>query len=137
MQPNKEVGKDKKMKISTTTIFLGMILLITVGGCKKQDNINQQLARPKMAVIEVAIENYRLDCGRYPGSLEELLNPPSGLEEKWDGPYLLKKQLLDPWGNKYIYVPEGKVNPGSFDLISHGADGKPGGEGYDKDIYND
>ncbi len=127
------------MKISTTTIYLGLILflLISIGGCKKQNGIKQRLARPKMVPIETAIENYRLDCGRYPDSLDELEKQLAGLEGKWDGPYLLKKQLLDPWGNEYIYVPEGKVNPGNYDIISYGADGKPGGEGYDKDIYND
>jgi len=125
------------------TIYLGMILflLATTGGCKiknkEQARLKQRLARPKMAPIETALESYRLHCGRYPTSFNELLQQPAKLEGKWDGPYLLKKQLLDPWGNKYIYVPEGKVNPGSFDLICYGADGSPGGEGYDKDIYND
>lgn len=121
------------------TIFLGMILLISVGGCKRGSTAGDKhkLARAKMVVTEVAIENYRLDCVRYPVSLEELLKQPAGLEGKWNGPYIEASQLRDPWGNKYIYVPEGKVNPGSFDLISYGADGKPGGEGKNKDIYND
>ncbi len=63
--------------------------------------------------------------------------PPAGLEEKWNGPYLKKSQLLDPWGNPYIYMREGQVNPGSFDLISYGADGQQGGEGENADIVND
>jgi len=130
------------MKISTvTTIFIGMILLVTVGGCKKRNQeearLKQKLVRPKMVVVEAATEQYFFDCGRYPSSLKELLNPPSGLEEKWNGPYIKASQLLDPWGKQYIYVPEGKVNPGSFDLISYGADGVPGGEDENKDIYND
>jgi general secretion pathway protein G len=139
MPPNKDTGKDRKMKISTTTIFLYTILLISIGGCKKGSTIGDkhQLARAKMTVIEAAIVQYFLDCSQYPASLEELLKPPAGLEGKWKGPYLKDSQLLDPWGNKYIYVPEGKVNPGSFDIISYGADGSPGGEGDNEDIYND
>jgi general secretion pathway protein G len=139
MLPNKDTEKDKKMKISTTTIFLGMILLIFIGGCKQRSTVGDKhkLARAKMAVIEAAILQYFYDCSRYPDSLEELLKSPAELNGKWNGPYLKTSQLLDPWGNKYIYVPEGKVNPGSFDLISYGADGSPGGEGYNKDIYND
>ena len=120
-----------------TTIVLGIILLVTMGGCKKQDVIKQRLARAKMVAVEVAIENYRLDCGRYPDSLEELLKPLVGLVGKWDGPYIKASQLHDPWGKQYIYVPEGKVNPGSFDLISYGADGVPDGDAKNKDIYND
>ena len=38
----------------------------------------------------------------------------------------------DPWGNEFIYLSPGVH--GDYDLVSHGADGVPGGEGKDKDI---
>jgi general secretion pathway protein G len=99
------------------------------------------LAKPRMAVIENALKQFELDCGRLPeeseGGLDALVAPPADLEGKWNGPYLKKSQLLDPWGNPYIYVREGQVNPGSFDLISYGADGQQGGEGENADIVND
>jgi len=99
------------------------------------------LARPKMAVIENALKSFEFDCGRLPdeseGGLDALLVAPPELEEKWNGPYLKKSQLLDPWGNPYIYVREGQYNPGSFDLICYGADGQEGGEGENTDIAND
>lgn len=97
----------------------------------------RDLARPKMVPIQSAIEAYLLNTGEYPSSLNDLLDCPSGLEDNWRGPYLSPKQLLDPWDNPYIYVPEGTVNPGSYDLISYGADGAAGGEGDNADIYND
>ncbi|MBN2182706.1 MAG: type II secretion system protein GspG [Sedimentisphaerales bacterium] len=122
-------------------ISLGIIVFFFAAGegCIRRDNSEQRrsIAKAKMSVIEVAIENYRLDCDRYPNSLDELLQASAELEGKWDGPYLKSSQLLDPWGNKYIFVPEGQMNPGSYDLISYGADGKPGGEGQNEDIYND
>ena len=62
---------------------------------------------------------------------------PSDLEDKWDGPYIKEKQLLDPWENPYEYYEQGTINEGSFDLISYGADGMEGGEGENADIYND
>ena len=98
------------------------------------------IAKAKMANIESAIGMFYLHCGRYPDEsqgLSELIEAPADLEEKWSGPYLKQSELLDPWGNPYIYVEEGVVNPGSFDLISYAADGEPGGEGDDEDIYND
>ena len=95
------------------------------------------LAKPKMTIIESAIERYSLDCGGYPDSLEDLLTAPAGLEDKWNGPYLKASHLYDPWENPYIYVPDGVANPGSYDLISLGADGVEGGEGDNQDIYND
>ena len=93
-----------------------------------------------MANIESAIIKFHLDCGRYPDEsvgLEELIIPPADLEEKWQGPYLKQSELLDTWENPFIYIEEGEMNPGSFDLISYGADGMEGGEGDDEDIYND
>ncbi len=101
------------------------------------------LAKPRMAVIENALKSFEFDCGRLPdeseGGLDALIaaEAPAGLEEKWNGPYLKQSQLLDPWGNPYIYVQEGQYNPGSFDLISYGADGQEGGEGENADILND
>ena len=98
------------------------------------------LTKPKMAIIEDAIERFCLDCGRYPDyseGLDVLLVPPADLEEKWNGRYLKPSHLLDPWDNPYIYVAEGEINPGSYDLISLGADGTQGGEGDNEDIFND
>ena len=97
--------------------------------------------KPRMAVIENAMKSFEFDCGRLPdeseGGLEALLTAPAELEEKWNGPYLKKSQLLDPWGNQYVYVSEGQFNVGSFDLICYGADGQEGGEGENADIVND
>ena len=99
------------------------------------------LAKPRMAVIENALKSFEFDCGRLPdeseGGLEALMVAPPELEEKWNGPYLKRSQLLDPWGNPYIYVREGQYNPGSFDLLCYGADGQEGGEGENADIAND
>jgi general secretion pathway protein G len=97
------------------------------------------LAKPRMAIIEDAVGRFYMDCGRYPTDSEGLealiVNP--GNTTAWNGPYIKQSQLLDPWGNLYIYVAEGTVNPGSFDLICLGADGQEGGDGENADIYND
>ena len=102
---------------------------------KKQD-----IARSKMAIIENAIGMFYIDCERFPTDdegLEALLSPPADVEEKWSKPYLKKSDLLDPWGNPYAYFEQGEQNIGSYDLTSYGADGQPGGEGNNADIYND
>lgn len=100
----------------------------------------RDIARAKMAMIENALGRFYIHCGRYPDDsegLEALVMSPPDVEEKWNGPYLRQSELLDPWDNPYIYVSEGQYNPGSFDLISFAADGMEGGEGDNKDIYND
>ena len=101
----------------------------------------RDIAKAKMAIIEDALLKFYSDCERYPDDsegLDVLIVAPSDLEEKWNGRYLKPSEILDPWGNPYIYVAEGQINPGSFDLISFGPDGQEGGEGdNEKDIYND
>lgn len=98
------------------------------------------LARPRLALVEDALERFAIDCGRYPDDsegLDALLVMPDDLEGRWSGPYLKRSLLVDPWKNPIVYIAEGEINPGSYDLISLGADGEDGGEGPNEDIVND
>ena len=98
----------------------------------------RDIAASQMAMVEDAISRFVLDCGRYPTSLDELLIEPEDMEEgKWVEPYIKKSKLIDPWGNSYVYIEQGVINEGSFDLICLGADGVEGGEGDNADIYNE
>jgi general secretion pathway protein G len=90
--------------------------------------------RPKMTPVESAIDAFLLNTGEYPITLDELVNDP-GLPG-WAGPYLKASQLLDPWERAFDYVPGGATDGGPL-LISYGADGVQGGDGYSQDIYND
>jgi len=141
-------GKNQKRKAFTLIELLVVIVIISmltafVAGPKLFEKLRQaksDLAKPKLAFVENAIEQFAIDCGRYPDDtegLEALLIPPADLEEKWRGPYLKASQLLDPWKNPIEYIAEGEINFGSYDLRSLGADGVDGGEGGDEDIYND
>lgn len=97
------------------------------------------IARTNMAIIADSLTRFQYDCGRLPteseGGLEALLIAPQDLEGKWNGPYMRKSQIVDPWGNPYVYISEGQRNPGSFDLVCLGADGQDGGEGDNADIF--
>lgn len=88
-------------------------------------------AQTQMDALATALDSYRLDIGRYPRELEGLLENDTG-RDVWNGPYLERTEVipLDPWGNDYVYSAEGR----SFELMSLGADGAPGGEGDDADI---
>lgn len=99
-------------------------------------------AKSQMEMLTTALDAYRLDNGSYPSTdqgLEALwslptVNPPVN----WRGPYVRKPVPPDPWGHAYIYVFPGQMNPlgpMSFDLLSYGADGQPGGDGENTDIY--
>jgi general secretion pathway protein G len=91
---------------------------------------SQGLIRVRMKSIESAIETYLVNTNQFPSTLNDLILNP-GIPG-WTGPYLKQSQLLDPWDRPFIY----KITAEGYELISYGADGKPGGEGYDKDISN-
>jgi len=137
----------RKQKAFTLVELLVVILIISMLAAfvaprmfRGLGKAKRDIARAKMAIIEDALARFYIHCGRYPDDsegLEALIVPPADVEDKWDGPYLKRSEMLDPWENPYIYTAEGQYNPGSFDLISLGADGMEGGEGDNEDIYND
>ena len=93
----------------------------------------QAAAKAQIELLGQALDQYRLDTGSYPTTeqgLNALVTNPG--VEKWEGPYLKKGLPVDPWGKPYVYQYPG--SHGEYDLISYGKDGKPGGEGEDKDV---
>ncbi len=93
-------------------------------------------ARAQLDGLEKALDQYRLDVGRYPSTeqgLNALMVQPSGAT-KWLGPYLKKGIPPDPWGRPYLYKSPGEH--GDIDLYSYGRDGSQGGTGEDSDITN-
>ena len=91
-------------------------------------------ATAQLDALGKALDQYRLDTGRYPSTeqgLAVLVTKPAD-EPKWQGPYLAKAVPKDPWGNDYQYRAPGEH--GEYDLLSLGKDGRPGGEGEDADL---
>ncbi|MFH1723979.1 MAG: type II secretion system major pseudopilin GspG [Elusimicrobiota bacterium] len=83
------------------------------------------------ANLAIALDLYEMDNGRYPTSeqgLDALKAAPSSppTPTKWNGPYLKKGSLKDPWGNPYQYRSPGERNT-DYDLYSYGPDATEGG----------
>jgi general secretion pathway protein G len=93
----------------------------------------QASAKAQIELLGAALDQFRLDTGRYPSTSEGLgalmLNPG---EDSWDGPYLKKAGPKDPWKRPYNYKAPGDY--GDYDLSSYGLDGSPGGEKDNSDI---
>lgn len=83
--------------------------------------------------IESSLDSYRLDMGKFPKELSELIVDSTG-KSAWDGPYM-KKIPKDPWESDYQYVSPGQHNK-DYDLYSMAADSQEGGEEDNKDITN-
>jgi general secretion pathway protein G len=96
-----------------------------------------KVARAQIDALDKALDQFRLDMGRYPSTeegLQALVAKPGG-EASWAGPYLKKGVPADPWGRPYVYQQPG-THGGDFDLMSYGKDGRPGGNGEDADLTN-
>jgi general secretion pathway protein G len=125
------------LELLVVLLILG--LLAALVGPRMLGNVGKsevKVARAQIVALETALENYRLDMGRYPTTeegLQSLEKPPSG-DSRWSGPYLRKAVPVDPWGNAYQYRFPGEK--GDFDLLSLGRDGRAGGSGEDADLTN-
>src|SRR5262249_7553087 len=73
-----------------------------------------------------AIERYKMDIGKYPESLKDLMEKPAdeATAAKWAGYLPPNTELKDPWGNPYQYLggDAAKHNEKGFDLWSWGVD---------------
>jgi general secretion pathway protein G len=93
-----------------------------------------KVARAQIDALQKALDQYRIDTGRYPATelgLAVLVQRPAD-EPKWGGPYLAKAVPADPWGRPYLYTSPG--SHGEYDLQSLGKDGQTGGVGDDADL---
>jgi general secretion pathway protein G len=134
---------DKMRKSTGFTLIELLVVMVIIGllaalvgprFIRQEEKAKIKAAKAQIELLSTALDTFRLDVGRYPNTqegLEALRAKPGGLE-RWDGPYLNKDLPLDPWGKAYVYKSPGEH--GSFDIISYGADGGPGGEEDNRDI---
>ena len=94
-------------------------------------------AKHDIGTVVAALKLYKLDNGRYPTTeqgLQALVEKPTSepVPGNWTSGGYLEKMPKDPWGRDYLYL-----NPGikrEIDVMSYGADGQQGGEGFDADL---
>ncbi|MDD2700767.1 MAG: type II secretion system major pseudopilin GspG [Sideroxydans sp.] len=125
------------------TLLELLVVMVIIGllagfvGPRYFSQIGKSEVKAALAQVEAlgkALDYYRVDTGHYPrmeDGLMALITRPAN-EARWDGPYLSKGVPLDPWGNPYVFKSPGEH--GEYDLYSYGKDGKPGGQGEDRDI---
>ncbi len=94
-------------------------------------------ARSQMQQFSTALGMYKLDTSTFPTTemgLNALRVRPEGLTQ-WNGPYLPQDVPNDPWAHAYIYKYPGDHGD-EPDISSLGADGQPGGDGTNADIFS-
>lgn len=104
------------------------ILATTVGVyvLGAMDAGDQAKAQAEIRTLMTALEMYRMKFKQLPESLDALVNNPKGVK------FLDQEKIpLDPWNNPYVYTLQ---SAREFTIVSYGADGRPGGSGYEADI---
>lgn len=123
------------MVVAVILVLLAGIVTVLVS--KKAEQAKHAKAVADIASLDSAVDQYHLDNGAYPPTLDALREKPAGEElPNWNGPYIKKAVPADPWTREYIYLAPGDHNADAYDLYSLGRDGKEGGTGVDKDINN-
>ncbi len=120
------------LEIMVVLVIIGVLAaLIAPRFIERADEAKVEATRVQMKNIAQALKLYRLQHGHYPSSsegLKALVTPGKS------GKRYLDELPKDAWGRDFVYLSPGVH--GDFDLLSYGADGKPGGTGFDADIGN-
>ncbi|MBL7189557.1 MAG: type II secretion system major pseudopilin GspG [Phycisphaerae bacterium] len=135
-------GATKVSGFTLIELLLVLVILATLAAVvtpkftKRAEQARITGAKTQMSQLEVALDTFQIDVGRFPTTAEglrALVEKPASNSEGWLEPYLKRDIPKDSWGNEYIYRYPGQYNQEGYDLSSIGPDGKQGG---DDDIVN-
>ncbi len=121
------------VELMVVVVILGLLAgLAGVAVIQRVEEARIERTRSDIGTIERALKFFRLDTGKYPAALEELVQNSATLKG-WKGPYLEKGLGSDAWGNSFIYTlnQDDKAKP--VVIRSMGPDGV---DGNNDDISN-
>lgn len=126
------------IEMMVVVVIIGILAALVVPKLMgRADDARVVAAKADIASIMQGLKLYKLDNQRYPTTdqgLQALITKPTSgpSANGWKSGGYLDKIPKDPWGNPYQYLSPGVR--GEVDVFSLGADGQPGGTGYDADI---
>ena len=147
LTPEAAVGRRRRragftlVELMVVIVIIGLLAtVVAINVLPSQDRAMIEKARADIAVLETAIETYRLDNLTFPRTedgLQALVTPPASLPrpERYRPGGYIRRLPADPWGQPYGYRQPG-ADGRAFDIYSLGADGREGGEGNDADLGN-
>ena len=102
----------------TVIAILAGITLAAMGGVNQK--ATRDKAKAEIAAISNALEQYKSINDTYPSSISLTVIGPFYQANRIESS---SNNLLDPYGNAYLYIKPGSKNPASFDVYSKGKDG--------------
>lgn len=136
MMKNKSQQGFTLLELMVVVVIIGVLgALIIPNFMDRPNEARVTAAKTDISSIMQALKLYKLDNHRYPTNeqgLDALVNRPSNGPSPSNWKSYMDKLPHDPWGQPYQYLNPGVK--GEVDVLSFGADGKSGGEGFDSDI---
>jgi general secretion pathway protein G len=124
------------IELMVVLVIIGVLAALVVPNVlDRADDARVSAARVDVNNLMQALKLYRLDNQRYPSAeqgLAALVQRPDKPPVPTNWKAYIDKLPNDPWGQPYVYLNPGLK--GEIDVMSHGADGQPGGEGKNADI---
>ncbi len=110
-------------------ILTALAAIVVPKFARRSEQARITAALTDIANLEVAIDAFEIDSGRYPTTeegIKALVEEPANVKG-WKGPYIKRGVPNDPWGNLYLYRYPGQNNTAGYDLHSLGPDSQEGG----------
>jgi len=120
------------LEIMVVLVIIGvMAAIVAPRFIERADEAKVTATHAQMSNIAQSLKLYRLHRSHYPSTSEGL---NTLVQAGSDGKRYMDSLPKDAWGNDFVYLSPGVH--GDFDILSYGADGRPGGTGFDADIGN-
>ncbi len=128
------------VEIMAVIIIIGLLAaIVSVNFLGQTDKARVTTTKANLKMLHNAVAQFKMDTGRYPTAeegLAVLIEPPTDVKGYQPGGYLDSTAVpKDAWGNDFIYVAYPETGK-PYVIVSYGADGQEGGEGYDADLYS-
>lgn len=126
------------LELMVVVVIMSILALVIVPRViDRPDQARLARVQSDLAVLENALQLYKLDNFRYPTTeqgLAALVTQPTQdpVPANWASGGYIDRLPQDPWGGDYQYLSPGVH--GEFDVFSYGADGVTGGSDMNADI---
>ena len=123
------------VEIMVVVVIIGILATIFIARVMGQgDKARVRMTKALLTQTASQLDIFKLDHSRYPDSLDDLVVAPNYVKpENYPPEGYLKEHPVDGWGHKLVYRRLSSATK-PFELLSYGANGEQGGEGYDADL---
>ncbi len=124
------------VEMMVVVVILGIIAsLVAVSVTDRLEKAKVRLTVATIARLKGEVQLFKVDQDRYPEQLDDLARQPSYVDPRnWPEHGYLEQVPSDAWERPFHYACPGARGP--YDIVSWGADGRPGGEGVNADLWS-